>query len=341
MSHPLKKPISPVRYTMCGAAATAGLTAFWRDGWLRAARGLWVESIRFVYDTLFGPGLVTAPAYLALAGAVAWLVWRRQGRPEGFWRWLLPAGIWGHPSHMIDLQLFILGRFLAALGVFGGVALTTAVAAFVAGLVPALLPAGSLGPVVLALLLWLPSDFALYWLHRVFHRWQRIWPLHAVHHSAEVMTPFTTYRQHPLSLFVTAWGVALFVGLCQGLLLGAADEKLAVAEIAGINLFIVLANAGLAALHHSHVWLSYGPVLERIVISPAQHQIHHSTDPAHYGKNLGNSLALWDWMFGTLYVIRGTERLSFGLTEAEERPLMTQRIGPVLWDPVRRMLRRG
>ena len=319
----------------CGLDGLAALP----DGF--GQRGLGLDAIRFVYEVLFGPGLVTAPAYLALAGLGAWLVWRRQGRGQGFWRWLLPARIWGHPSHLIDLQLFVLGRILAVFGVFSGVALTTAVAAWVAGLIPALLPADSLGPVALAFLLWLPSDLALYWMHRFFHRFRAIWPLHAVHHSAEVMTPFTAYRQHPLSLLLTAWGVAVFVGLCQGLLLGSVVADLAVAEIAGINLFIVLANAGFAALHHSHVWLSYGPVLERIVISPAQHQIHHSTDPAHYGKNLGNSLAVWDWMFGTLYVIRGDEQLTFGLTQPEERPLMTQRIGPVLLDPIRRMLRLG
>lgn len=300
-----------------------------------------MDQVRFVYEVLFGPGLVTAPAYLALAALAAWWVHRKRGEGQGFWRWLLPARIWSHPSHFIDLQLFLLGRILAVLGVFSGVALTTVVAEGVTGPVPALLPKDSLGPVALAFLLWLPSDFALYWMHRFFHRFRVIWPLHAVHHSAEVMTPFTTYRQHPLSLLLTGWGVAGFVGLCQGLLLGAASEDLAVSEIAGINLFIVLANAGLAALHHSHVWLSYGPVLERIVISPAQHQIHHSTDPAHYGKNLGNSLAVWDWLFGTLYVIRGDERLTFGLTEPEERPLMSQRIGPMLWDPVRRMFMSG
>jgi sterol desaturase/sphingolipid hydroxylase (fatty acid hydroxylase superfamily) len=300
-----------------------------------------LDAILFVYEVLFGLGTVTAPAYLALAGFVAWLVYRRQGQGQGFWRWLLPARVWGHPSHWIDLQLFVLARILAVLGVFGGVALTALVATSVAGVVPALLPTDSLGPVALAFLLWLPSDFAIYWMHRFYHSWSRIWPLHAVHHSAEVMTPFTTYRQHPLALLLNDTGVAAFVGLCQGLLLGAASQDLAVAEIAGINLFIVLANAGLAALHHSHVWLSYGPIMERIFISPAQHQIHHSTDPAHYGKNLGNSLALWDWMFGTLYVIRGDERLTFGLTEQEEKPLMTQRLWIVLWDPVRRVLRKG
>jgi sterol desaturase/sphingolipid hydroxylase (fatty acid hydroxylase superfamily) len=300
-----------------------------------------LEAIGFVYEVLFGPGLVTAPAYLTLAGLAAWAVHRRRGEGRGFWRWLLPERIWRHPSHLIDLQLFVLGRLLAVLGIFAGLALTTLVAAEVARLVPPLLPAESPGPVTLRSDLWLPSDFAQYWMHRCYHNWPVIWPLHAVHHSAEVMTPFTTYRQHPLSLLLTDAAVAGFLGLGQGLLLGAAAGELAVAEIAGINLFIVVANAALAALHHSHVWLSYGPLVERFVISPAQHQIHHSTDPAHYGKNLGNTLAIWDWMFGTLYVVRGGESLTFGLTEPAEKPLMTQRLWPVLCDPIRRMLRRG
>lgn len=301
-----------------------------------------MDQVRFLYDTLFGPGLVTAPAYLALAGLVAWAVYRRQGEGQGFWRWLFPARFWAHPSHLIDLQLFVLARLLAVLGLVSGVALTTAVAAWVDGLVAeTLLPVASLGPVALAFLMWLPSDFAVYWTHRLFHRWRVIWPLHAVHHSAAVMSPFTTYRQHPLSLLLTTWVGAIFVGLCQGLLIGGLTDGMAVAEIAGVNLFIVLANAGLATLHHSHVWLSYGPVLEHVLISPAQHQIHHSTDPRHHDRNFGNSLALWDWMFGTLYVIRGREELTFGLSGEKEAPLMAQRLGPMLWDPLRRVFRLG
>lgn len=298
-------------------------------------------AIADVYLILFGPGLVTAPVYLALAGLAAFWVYRREGERGGFWRWLVPARIWRHPSHLIDLQLFVLGRLMAVLGLFAGLAVTTFVAAGVAGLIPApLLAPESLGPVALALILWLPSDFSIYWVHRIYHRWERIWPLHAVHHSAEVMTPFTTYRQHPVANLLTSLVQAVFVGLCQGLLIGVLVEDLAVAEIAGINLCIVLANAGLAALHHSHVWLSYGPLMEHVFISPAQHQIHHSADPAHYDRNFGNSLALWDWMFGTLYVIRGREELALGLSGEAEQALMRQRLGPMLWDPVARVLRR-
>lgn len=300
------------------------------------------ETLAYVYQTLFGLGLVTAPVYVAVAGLVSWAVYLRQGSGQGFWRWLFPARIWRHPSHNIDLQLFALGRLLAVLGLFGGVALTTLIVAGLDRLSPVpRVPAESLGPVALAFLLWLPSDFAIYWSHRLFHRWHRIWPLHAVHHSAAVMTPFTTYRQHPLALVLSDWAQAVTVGLFQGLLIGTLTEGAPVAQIAGINLFLVLANAALAALHHSHVWLSYGPVIEHIVISPAQHQIHHSADPKHHDRNFGNSLAIWDWMFGTLYVIRDQETLVLGLSGPQEEPLMSQRLWPILCDPVRRMLKAG
>lgn len=300
------------------------------------------DSLGNLYRIFFDVHLVVAPAYLLLAATVAWLVFRARRTQGGFWRWLVPKAIYLHPSHLIDLQLFVIGRGLAGFGVVGGLTVTTLTASGVAQLLPGpLLAPNSLGPALLALVLWLPSDFANYWMHRLYHRWSAIWPLHAVHHSAEVLTPFTTYRQHPLAIVLSVLFQSALIGCIQGLMVGVIAPDTAVATIAGINACIVLANAGLAALHHSHVWLSYGPMLEHLVISPAQHQIHHSRDPAHYGRNLGNSLAVWDWMFGTLYVIRGTERLQLGLSDDVEKPLMTQRLWPILWDPVRRLLRRA
>jgi hypothetical protein len=35
-------------------------------------------------------------------------------------------------------------------------------------------------------------------------------------------------------------------------------------------------------------------------MSPAHHQLHHSADPAHFNCNLGASLAIWDWLMGSL-----------------------------------------
>jgi sterol desaturase/sphingolipid hydroxylase (fatty acid hydroxylase superfamily) len=54
-------------------------------------------------------------------------------------------------------------------------------------------------------------------------------------------------------------------------------------------------------------------------MSPAHHQIHHSRDPRHHGRNFGKFLAVWDRMLGTLYVpSREPEALAFGLGPGED-----------------------
>jgi hypothetical protein len=53
-------------------------------------------------------------------------------------------------------------------------------------------------------------------------------------------------------------------------------------------------------------------------VSPAQHQIHHSVDPRHQGRNLGGVFAIWDWLAGTLYLPREQPELRFGLGDGEE-----------------------
>ena len=74
-----------------------------------------------------------------------------------------------------------------------------------------------------------------------------------------------------------------------------------------------------ANLRHSHIWLSFGPFVEHIFFSPAQHQIHHSTDPRHFNKNFASDLSIWDWMFGSLYVTHGKENIRVGLVESDGR----------------------
>jgi sterol desaturase/sphingolipid hydroxylase (fatty acid hydroxylase superfamily) len=61
------------------------------------------------------------------------------------------------------------------------------------------------------------------------------------------------------------------------------------------------------------MWIAFRGVLGRIFVSHAHHQVHHSANPKHFNKNLGSCLALWDRMFGTLYVSEKTrEPLTIG-----------------------------
>ena len=68
-------------------------------------------------------------------------------------------------------------------------------------------------------------------------------------------------------------------------------------------------------LRHSHIWFSYPSWLSQILISPAQHQIHHSIHPRHLDKNMGFIFAFWDGLLNTLYVPTRREDLTFGLSE--------------------------
>jgi sterol desaturase/sphingolipid hydroxylase (fatty acid hydroxylase superfamily) len=61
-------------------------------------------------------------------------------------------------------------------------------------------------------------------------------------------------------------------------------------------------------------WIAFTGLWGRLFLSPAHHQIHHSTNPIHFDKNLGSCLGIWDWLFGTLYVPgRTREKLRFGV----------------------------
>ena len=91
--------------------------------------------------------------------------------------------------------------------------------------------------------------------------------------------------------------------------------------IGGANAMYVLFNALGANLRHSHIWLSYGRVMEHIFISPAQHQIHHSVAIKHHDKNYGSMFAIWDWMFGTLYIPDEMEEIVYGVSDGTGKPI--------------------
>ena len=280
-----------------------------------------MDWLRDLYLAFFDASVLIAPEYLLLSLALAYVLYRLRGVGTGFWAWALPARIWKHPSHKVDVQLFVIGRLLVFVGLFNRISATSLVAIWVAGLVGGNgITGGALSPWILALLLFLAEDGTLYWLHRMYHTQRYIWPIHAVHHKAEVMSPVTAYRQHPLALVLSVLVVSTCVGVVQGVVIGVVDPSTTIAQVAGVNAVLFTLSLVFANFRHSHIWISFGPVLERILISPAQHQVHHSIDPAHHMKNFGETLAVWDWMFGTLYVAGAPKDLTLGVVDEAGRP---------------------
>lgn len=169
----------------------------------------------------------------------------------------------------------------------------------------------------------LVRDFKHYWVHRAFHsRW--LWEFHKVHHSAPVMVPVTASRIHFVEKIVERIASLVCVGLYAGVFYYLCGGEISRYTLFGVTYVVFVFNALAANLRHSHVWLSFGPVVERVLNSPAQHQIHHSDAPRHFNKNFGTNLSIWDWMFGTLYTTTSTpERINFGTGQRDAERYLT------------------
>jgi sterol desaturase/sphingolipid hydroxylase (fatty acid hydroxylase superfamily) len=171
--------------------------------------------------------------------------------------------------------------------------------------------------------LFLVRDFSHYWVHRAFHsRW--LWEFHKVHHSAPVLVPVTASRIHFVESILDKLTASVCVGLYVGVFWYACGGHISAYTLFGVTYLVFIFNALAANLRHSHVWLSFGAVIEHVLNSPAQHQIHHSDAPRHFNKNFAINLSLWDWLFGTLYVTTATpETLQFGTGERDSGRYLT------------------
>jgi sterol desaturase/sphingolipid hydroxylase (fatty acid hydroxylase superfamily) len=154
-----------------------------------------------------------------------------------------------------------------------------------------------------------------YWLnHYLSHRIPFLWEFHKVHHSATVLTPLTNFRVHPVYMCIFLNIIAVFTGTANGVGDYAFGQAAAQYGLSENNIILVFFIYLYVHLQHSQLWISFTGWLGHLFMSPAHHQIHHSRDPAHFNKNLGSCLALWDWMFGTLYVPAAErEALEFGV----------------------------
>jgi sterol desaturase/sphingolipid hydroxylase (fatty acid hydroxylase superfamily) len=281
-------------------------------------------------DTAFGANSRLFGLYILSAIALAYVVYRLSERrgSQGFWAFLVPRQIYLHPSHLVDIKLFGAGCVLTVLGAFNFSVLAALSATCIMALLSQILDADGAafawswtGFFWVTALVAVIADFCTYWVHRLHHELPSLWPFHKVHHSAEVLTPVTVYRKHPVYDLISGMVEALPVGALTGLVLFFCVGEIEFVTLGGANVVYVVFNFLGSNLRHSHIWLDFGPVLSRLFISPAQHQIHHSRNPVHFNKNYGEMLALWDWMFGTLYVPKEREQLEFGLSDRHGRPV--------------------
>ena len=258
----------------------------------------------------------------ALVVAAGFYLWSRRGRRTtvgGLLRYLWPRRLLRHASTRLDIKMYVFSSlYLAfqALIVFGGMEGLSQL--ILHAVEPVTGPGAAAHPlpvwalIVVPLVIYLALEFG-YWLaHYMLHHIDFLWEFHKVHHSAEVLTPLVEWRQHPFEYFL----VPLVMGTVSSVILAGVtwlfgpDIHYAGMWSPGLILMVFICTT--LHLRHSHVKMAAPGVLGYILQTPAHHQIHHSTDPRHFDKNLGFCLSVWDYVFGTLYIPRG-EKLQLGL----------------------------
>ena len=266
---------------------------------------------------------------LSIAIALFWLVFfRKKGLKSAFFK-VFDKKILLSGSAISDYKMFIINRVLML--VLSPYLLTQlAVATYfyysllslpVSGLVSSL---NGTPTVIVATLFTVTfftfDDFTKYWVHRWMHKWPVLWALHKVHHSAETLNPITVYRTHPLEGILFSLRGAFSQGIVISMFFFMFGNKVDLVTILGVNFLVFSFHVAGSNLRHSHIDIKYWSWLEKILISPAQHQLHHSLDERHYDKNFGAALAIWDWIFGSLHHSEDIDKLVLGVEDDDFNP---------------------
>jgi len=149
---------------------------------------------------------------------------------------------------------------------------------------------------IYTIILFVLDDASRFLLHKTMHRFDCLWRIHQVHHSATSLTPFTTYRLHPFESFLYQLRASLLHGVCAGTAFYSLGFQINSIEIWGASIWVIVFNSLGANLRHSNIPLHYG-ALEKVLISPAQHQLHHGLTTMNH--NYGSFLAIWDRISGS------------------------------------------
>ena len=158
-------------------------------------------------------------------------------------------------------------------------------------------------------------DWAYYWWHYATHVVPLLWRFHNVHHTDLDLDVTTAARFHFGEIVASIpFRVAAVV------LLGIAPLTLLVFEI----LF-----EGASLFHHSN-WrlpLSLERALNRVIVTPRMHGIHHSIVRDETDSNWGTIFSWWDRLHRTLQIDVPQEQIEIGVAPyRDERELTVARL---------------
>ncbi|MBM3411986.1 MAG: sterol desaturase family protein [Bacteroidetes bacterium] len=152
-------------------------------------------------------------------------------------------------------------------------------------------------------------DFNGYWIHRWSHEINLFWNLHVIHHSSEEYNLACALRQS-ISAFFNLFTILLLPAALLGI------PQAVISIVAPLHLFAQF------WYHTRHInkmgWL------EKVIVTPSHHRVHHAINPEYMDKNLSPIFIIWDKLFGTFQEELKEVPPVYGVT----RPART-------WNPIR------
>ncbi len=155
----------------------------------------------------------------------------------------------------------------------------------------------------------LALDFSGYWVHRIAHEYNFFWNNHIIHHSSEEYNLACALRQS-ISVFVRLFTFFLL----PAALLSVPEQVIAI--VAPLHLFAQF------WYHTRHIGKM--GFLEKIIVTPSHHRVHHAINPEYIDKNYSQILIIWDKFFGTFQEEKDSIPPVYGIT----RPVQT-------WNPIK------
>lgn len=152
--------------------------------------------------------------------------------------------------------------------------------------------------VALAVLL---MDYTLYVWHVLMHRAPFLWRFHVAHHVDLDLDASTALRFHFAELVLSVpWRAA------QVLVLGVAPLSFSIWQT-----FLFLS----IMFHHSNLCLPLEVErrLNRLIVTPRMHGIHHSIVREETDSNWSSGLTIWDWLHGTLRLNVPQDEITIGV----------------------------
>ena len=162
-------------------------------------------------------------------------------------------------------------------------------------------------------------DYTLYIWHVLTHKMPFLWRFHKVHHADLDLTASTAIRFHFGEMTIS---VLFRAG--QVLLIGVSPQAL---QIWQTLLFLSI------LFHHSNVRLPkrFEEKLEKIIVTPRLHGIHHSVEKDEMDANWSSGLSVWDFLHGTFRNDVPQDEIIIGVKGFDEIEKVT--IGKMLVEP--------